>query len=95
MVLDIRSAWKALGQSRKEPTTEEIVNIQFQRLLYAIADIKFCSLITNENIRSIRPGFGLPPSDLENLIGCFESVDTEKGTALDWNLIKPKKGQNH
>jgi hypothetical protein len=59
-----------------------------------MADIKFGSLITNKNIRSIHPGYELTPSDLQKLIVYFSSIDTKKVAALGWVLIKPKKGQN-
>ena len=45
-------------------------------------------MLTNENIRRIRPGFGLPPKYIDNVIGKVVKVDIERGTALAWEHIE-------
>src|SRR5262245_15540581 len=55
---------------------------QFRRSLYAIADIKRGEAFTEQNIRSIRPGYGLPPKELPNLLGKTAKRDFRRGDPL-------------
>ena len=61
---------------------------EFSRSLFIVKDVKKGEIISNENIRSIRPGFGLHPKELKNLIGRKFSTNQEKGTPLGWNMIQ-------
>jgi pseudaminic acid synthase len=53
-----------------------------------VEDIKGGESLTEENVRSIRPGFGLHPRYLEQIIGKKTRKDIKKGTPLDWALIE-------
>ena len=60
---------------------------QFRRSLYAAADIAPGEALTRANVRSIRPGHGLPPRDLPALIGRLAKTKISRGTPLAWELI--------
>lgn len=66
---DSKTAWSALGQVDYGRKASEIGNVQFRRSLYFVKDLKAGEKITSESIRSVRPGFGIPPKNLPRLIG--------------------------
>lgn len=66
---DSKTAWKALGDVNYGRKSSEQGNAQFRRSLYFVKDMKAGELITNDCIRSVRPGFGLAPKHLERVIG--------------------------
>ena len=80
-------AWSALGDgSSKRPRAED-GSRRFRRSLYAADDIAEGQQLTRSNVRSIRPGFGLPPRELPNVIGKSAKVRITRGTPLAWELI--------
>ncbi len=79
---DAKTAWQALGNVNYERTEAEKGNVKFRRSLYVVNDIKKGEPITLENVRSIRPGFGLHPKELDSIIGKISTVDLPKGTAM-------------
>lgn len=85
---DTRTAWEALGHVNYSLTEAEKGNVQFRRSLYVVQDIAEGELLTPENVRSIRPGFGLAPKFYENVLGTKAKVDIRKGTALSFKLIE-------
>lgn len=88
LVEGCRTAWEALGQPHYGPAESERASIQFRRSLYAVADVAAGAAFTHENVRSIRPGFGLPPKMLPDIIGRVAQTDIARGTPLDWSLVK-------
>ena len=88
LVIEAKRAWQAVGKVSYGATEAEKKSIQFRRSLYVVKDIKAGDLITRENIRSIRPGLGLPPKYFENFIGKTASIDMPKGTPLNWEILK-------
>lgn len=82
------TAWKALGRVHYERKPSEEVNSQFRRSLYFVADIKAGETITSEHVRSIRPGFGLPPKLLPEVIGKTAAKDVLRGTPVSQELLK-------
>ncbi|MEY2699551.1 MAG: hypothetical protein RIQ52_306 [Pseudomonadota bacterium] len=66
----VRTAWEALGQVRYDCKPSEQANIQFRRSLYFIRDIEQGREVTRADVRSVRPGFGLAPACLEQVLGC-------------------------
>ncbi len=84
---DARIAWQALGHVNYERTESEKGNAQFRRSLYVVANIKKGQPFNVENVRSIRPGFGLAPKHLDNVLGKAAKQDIEAGTALNWDMI--------
>jgi len=85
---DCRNAWASLGQVgyRLKPAEEK--NIVFRRSLYAVADIPAGAELTAQNVRSIRPGHGLAPMHLPEVLGRTVSQDVERGTPLSWDLLR-------
>lgn len=85
---DVKTAWSALGKVNFDRKPSESGNAQFRRSLYAVKDIPAGEIINKQNVRSIRPGFGLPPGDLKQILGCRSNTDIAKGTPLSWDLIE-------
>lgn len=79
---DTKTAWSALGKVNYERTEAEKGNVKFRRSLYVVQDIKAGEELTHENVKSIRPGFGLPPKMLNEVIGKKASRNLSKGTGL-------------
>jgi pseudaminic acid synthase len=87
MVDAVRVAEAALGRVSYEVTEREQASRVFRRSLYAVADIPAGTLFTGQNIRSIRPGYGLPPKYLPHLLGRRSAIAIERGTPLSWDLV--------
>ena len=79
---DSRTAWEALGRVDYGRKSSEIGNVKFRRSLYFVADMKAGETITEAHVRSVRPGFGLPPKMLESIIGRTVSRDIRKNTPV-------------
>jgi pseudaminic acid synthase len=88
MVEAVRIAEKALGEINYKVTPREAQSLVFRRSLFVVKDMKAGEVFTEENIRSIRPGHGLPPRYLPAVLGCRAARDIPKGTPLNWNLLK-------
>jgi N-acetylneuraminate synthase len=88
LCVDGRIAWDALGKPGFERKPSEQENTVFRRSLYAVKFIPKGKMLTEENIRSIRPGFGLPPKNFPEIIGRRALVDIPLGTPLDWSLFE-------
>ena len=87
MIETVRDVEKALGTVNYELTEKTKKSRQFSRSLFAVEDIKAGESLTELNVRSIRPGFGLHPRYLEQILGKTARIDIKKGTPLDWALI--------
>lgn len=83
-----RTAWQALGTVDYGRKSSEQGNAQFRRSLYFVKDLKQGELITEDAIRSIRPGFGLPPKHWDALIGATLAADVRRGTPTSFALIR-------
>jgi pseudaminic acid synthase len=79
MVKAVREAEKAIGVVDYKLTEKQAKGKDFSRSLYVVKDIKAGEAITEENLRSIRPGFGMHPKELKNWIGKPSPKDFEKG----------------
>lgn len=87
MVKAVRQAEKATGKVSYELTEKVKVSRKFGRSLFVVKDIKAGEVFTEENIRSIRPGYGLHPKFLKEILGKTASEDLERGTPLNWHHI--------
>lgn len=88
MVSAVRNAEKAMGKIDYSLSEKQINNRAFSRSLYVVEDIKAGEIITKQNVRSIRPGFGLHPKYLKEVIGKVAKEDMERGTPLSTvNLV--------
>jgi N-acetylneuraminate synthase len=81
-------AWQALGDVRYGATEVEKKALQFRRSLYIATDLQNGDILTRENIRAIRPGYGLPPKFLDRLLGKRVTRDIKRGTPADWTMIE-------
>jgi pseudaminic acid synthase len=88
MVRAVREVEKALGEIKYELTENQIKSREFSRSLFAVKDIKAGETFTEENIKSIRPGYGLHPKYLRDIIGKKARKNIEKGTPLSWDMIE-------
>ncbi len=80
-------AWEALGSAGYQRKPVEENSRIFRRSLYVVQDIEAGQELTRANIRSIRPGHGLPPRYLSDIIGRRAKSDISRGTPLAWDLI--------
>ncbi len=87
LIIDTEKAWLAIGKVNYGPTVAEKKSLQFRRSLYIVNDLEAGSTITPNDIRSIRPGLGLPPKYINNFIGKTLIKDAKKGTPVNWELI--------
>ncbi|MGQ8364633.1 pseudaminic acid synthase [Glaciecola sp. 1036] len=85
---DSKIAWQALGQVNYERKESEKGNAIFRRSLYVVKDIAQGELISSLNVKSIRPGYGLAPKYLEQVIGKPVKQALKKGTALSFDHLK-------
>ncbi len=83
----VKIAWKALGKVDYGLKSSEKDNIKFRRSLYFVKDINKGDIVTEEHIRSIRPGFGIAPKNFSNILGMVVNADIKAGTAVGWNLL--------
>ncbi|SFR45014.1 N-acetylneuraminate synthase [Pseudidiomarina maritima] len=79
---DSKTAWKALGSIDYGRKSSEQGNAQFRRSLYFVKDLRAGDIITPDCIRSVRPGFGLPPKYLESILGKRVSTDIAANTPV-------------
>ena len=85
MVQEIRDAEKAIGNVTYKLTEKQKAGKSFSRSLYAVKEIKIGEEFKPENIRSIRPGYGLHPKYLNNLLGTIAKRNIKKGDRLNKN----------
>lgn len=87
MVKAVREAEKAIGRVDYSLTDKQAKGKDFSRSLYVVKNLQKGDIITEENVRSIRPGFGLHPKHLQSIMGKTVCADIEKGTRMDFSLI--------
>lgn len=88
MIKAIRETEKLLGKIDYGMNKKKIKSRQFARSLYACKDIKKGELFTKDNIRSVRPSYGLHPKYLKNILGKTATQDIAFATAMKWEHIK-------
>ena len=86
MVKSIREVEKALGEVSYDLTEKMKKSRELSRSLFVVEDMKAGDIFTEENIRPIRPGYGLPPKYLKIILGKQAPQDIKKGTPLSWGL---------
>ena len=80
-------AWRSIGTPELGIHSEEHASLVFRRSLYVVQPMRVGDRLSSENIRSIRPGFGLKPKHYEDLIGRRVNQDVEAGTPISWDLV--------
>jgi N-acetylneuraminate synthase len=84
---DSNTAWQALGKVNYTLTGSEKGNVKFRRSLYFVKDLKAGNVITADAVRSVRPGYGLAPKCLPDVLGRIVAVDVKGMTAVKWAHI--------
>lgn len=87
MVDTVREAEKALGRVQYQPTSKEMASRVFRRSLFVVKDVRAGEELTAENVRVIRPGSGLAPKYLEQVLGRNAGRDIEAGTPVSWDML--------
>lgn len=82
-----RTAWEALGQVDYGRKSSEQGNVQFRRSLYFVKDLKVGDVITADSIRSVRPGYGLAPKYLQEVIGRRVAMDVKANHPITHDLL--------
>ena len=88
MVKAVRQAEKSIGSVNYNLTESQRKSRNFSRSIYVVEDIKKGEKLTQKNIRSVRPGFGLHPKYLEQIIGKKVNKDLKKGQRMDLKFIE-------
>ncbi|MGZ9793207.1 pseudaminic acid synthase [Bacillus atrophaeus] len=87
LVIETERAWQALGQITYGPTDKEKASLKFRRSIYVKKDIKAGEIFTKENIKVVRPGYGLEPKYFDLIIGRTAKKHISAGTPLGWDSI--------
>jgi len=87
LVVETERAWQALGEVKYGPTEKEKASLKFRRSIYVAKDIKTGEEFTQDNIRIIRPGYGLDPKYYDLILGKTAKQDIKKGTPLNWDML--------
>jgi pseudaminic acid synthase len=87
LVRDCKDAWRALGRAHYDVLGAERGNLQFRRSLYVAADVAPGAPLTRANVRSIRPGLGLPPEHLDAVLGRPAARALKRGEPLAWDMV--------
>ncbi len=87
LVRDCKDAWRALGRAHYDLLGSERGNAQFRRSLYVAADVKAGEPLTRANVRSIRPGNGLAPAHLDEVLGRPAARPLNRGEPLTWDML--------
>ncbi len=80
-------AWQALGQVRYGPSEAEKNSLMFRRSLYVVRDMRAGEAFSPDNLRAIRPGFGLAPGHIDILLGKRVAREVRAGTPASWDLV--------
>jgi len=87
LVQDCATAYSALGSVQQGPKSAEIANRAFRRSLYFVSDIAAGEVIGPQHVRSIRPGYGLEPKLIDEVIGKRVRLDCVRGAPVAWDAI--------
>ncbi|MDT0644228.1 pseudaminic acid synthase [Zunongwangia sp. F363] len=88
MVAAVRQAEKAIGEVDYNLTEKQKSGREFSRSLYIAEDVSAGEVLTEKNLRSVRPGYGLHPKHYSEILGKKVNMDVEKGTALNWDMLE-------
>ena len=87
LVIEANRAWQAIGSISYGVSEQEQDSLQFRRSLYISKAVKAGELLTKDNVRAIRPGFGLAIKFYDIVIGRTAKDDLKEGTPLTWSMI--------
>jgi N-acetylneuraminate synthase len=87
LVTETQRAWMALGDVRYGPTPGDEKSLVFRRSIYVVKDMAEGDVFSEENVRVIRPGLGLPPRMFDQILGRRAGTEIAFGTALTLNHL--------
>ena len=87
MVKAIREVEEVLGEVAYPTDQDKIIGRQFSRSLYIAEDMKAGDILTVQNLRSVRPGYGLAPKHMSACLGKRVNRDLEKGDRMNWEYV--------
>ena len=87
LVIESERAWQSLGAVTYGPNEIEKKSVVFRRSLYIAEDMKKGDVLTEKNLRIVRPGLGLEPKFFDILLGKRVMKDVSKGTRVEWDII--------
>ncbi|OLN24027.1 pseudaminic acid synthase [Domibacillus antri] len=87
LVVEAERAWQAMGQIKYGPTEKEKASLKFRRSIYVAKDIKAGEKLTKENIKIVRPGYGLEPRYLHIVLGKTVKRDLSRGIPLSLEVL--------
>lgn len=82
---EIFNIWRAIGEVQDGPTNREVASLGFRRTLYVVEDLQTGDKITTRNVRAIRPGHGLAPKHLQEVLGRRVRRSMQRGTPLTFD----------
>ena len=88
LVEDCKRAWRALGAATYDLQGSERGSLPFRRSIYVVRDVGAGEELTKENVRSIRPGYGLAPKHLPEVLGRHAARDLKRGEPLEWTALR-------
>jgi pseudaminic acid synthase len=88
LVEESKRVWQSLGEASYKLSPSEQKATFYKRSIYIAEDVKAGEILTDQNIRIIRPGLGLHPRNYDKLIGKKVLLDLKKGVALDWSYVE-------
>lgn len=87
LVEETKNAWLALGEISYGPSEQEKTSLSHRRSLYIVKDMKAGEELTSDNVRAIRPGYGLPTKYYDVVLGKKVRCNVKRGTAVAWDLF--------
>jgi N-acetylneuraminate synthase len=87
LVIETERAWQSLGKITYGATAAETKSLVFRRSLYIVKDMEAGETFSSQNVRAIRPGFGLAPRWMDTVLGMTAKKALKRGTPLTWDLI--------
>ena len=87
LINSVRIVEKAIGKVQFGVGEHESLSLGFRRSLFVVEDVASGGIFTSENVRSIRPGYGLHTRHIDDVIGRRAAKDVQRGTPLSWDLI--------
>lgn len=87
LCVDARIAWECSGDIRYSLASSEVGNVKFRRSLYFVRDVREGEVVERDAVRSIRPGYGLPPKYLDDIVGRRAKQGIAAGTPVSWELL--------
>lgn len=87
LVIETERAWQAMGAVTYGGSSDEAASVKYRRSIYISQDLKKGDLLTEDNLRVVRPGYGLQPKYYDLLVGRRVNRDVAAGTAMSWDYI--------